>query len=286
MASRVRTGLATLLLSVCGAAWAQECAVLTAPGTHDVTCEGMPVYTRVPSNCPASGCGLILEIHGDGGTGALQDAHLKLADLGEDAGYVLIAPTGGGFPARDEALVAITRRFMEALNVDRRKIHVTGFSRGGYAVWRLACNHQDLFASIAPAAAGVARPGETSCFSEGPEPSRSIPILQLIGLNDQNVPARTQVAMRDLLVERWQLTGPERISADDNYAHNRWSRPDGYLLEVFEHRYATRRGGGHCVPGSTAYDAPRYAYGCAPPNAFNWGEEVMRFFQAHPMPAN
>jgi hypothetical protein len=54
--------------------------------------------------------------------------------------------------------------------------------------------------------------------------------------------------------------------------------------EVFEHRYEMPRGGGHCVPGSTAYSVPVYAYGCQPPNGFNRGDEVMRFFQAHPMP--
>jgi hypothetical protein len=38
------------------------------------------------------------------------------------------------------------------------------------------------------------------------------------------------------------------------------------------------------VPGSTADPyARQYALACKPPNAFNWGEEVMRFFRAHPM---
>jgi poly(3-hydroxybutyrate) depolymerase len=242
----------------------------------------MPVYAHIPAQCPESGCGLILEIHGDGGTGELQDAHLELAARGEQAGYILLAPTGGGFPPADAALVAITRRFVAELNVDRSKIHVTGFSRGGFAVWRLACAHADLFASAAPAASGVARPGETSSFSAGGQPARPIPILQLIGLADRNVPPRTQIAMRDLVIERWQLSGPEKLSGDGGYTHNRWSRPDGYVFEVFEHDYEMPRGGGHCVPGSRAYDAARYAYGCQPPNAFNWGEEVMRFFAANP----
>lgn len=279
----MRRRYAILLLSFASAASAQDaCLTSAAPGDHDFVCEGMPVYVHIPSQCPAAGCGLILEIHGDGGTGALQDAHLELAKRGEEAGYVLLAPTGGGFPPADDALVAITRRVADELGVDRRKVHVTGFSRGGFATWRLACAHADLFASAAPAAAGVARPGETSCFSEGAQPARPIPILQLIGLEDRNVPPRTQIAMRDLVVERWQLSGPERLAGNDDYTHDRWSRPGGYVFEVFEHRYEMPRGGGHCVPGSPAYDAARYAYGCRPPNAFSWGEEVVRFFMAHP----
>ena len=263
---------------------APGCITGTTPGDHTFTCEALPVDTHVPARCPTTGCGLILEIHGDGGTGLLQDAHLKLADLGERAGYILVAPTGGGFPPTDDALVRIVRQFADAFTIDRKKIHVTGFSRGGFAVWRLACDHADLFASAAPAAAGVALPGERSCFSNGGQPSRRIPVLMMIGLADRNVPVPTQTAMRDLVVERWKLSGPETVSGDANYTHSRWTGSNGGLFELFEHRYEMERGGGHCVPGSTVPADASYAYGCKGPNAFNWGEEVMRFFQAHPMP--
>ena len=63
------------------------------------------------------------------------------------------------------------------------------------------------------------------------------------------------------------------------------------LLETFEHSYETVPDGpqaaqkGHCIPGST-FDpyAPQYAVACRPSNAFTWGEEVMKFFVAHPDP--
>ena len=273
----------SILFSTNVSAQSTGCITSSSPGDHTYTCEQLRVDAHIPSTCPQSGCGLILEIHGDGGTGLLQDAHLKLADRGEKSGYILVAPTGGGFPPTDNALVAIVRQFADALKVDRRKIHLTGFSRGGFAVWRLACDHAELFASAAPAAAGVALQGETSCFSSGGQPARKIPVLMLIGLADRNVPVDTQLAMRDLVVARWGLSGPQNISGDANYTHNRWTGPDGGLFELFEHRYEMARGGGHCAPGSTATN-PLYPYGCQGPNAFNWGEEVMRFFQAHPMP--
>ena len=151
-------------------------------------------------------------------------------------------------------------------------------------MWRLACGHADVFASVAPAAAGVGLSDDTSCFSNGGQPSRRIPILMMIGLTDQNVPVNSQKAMRDLVVSRWGLSGPEKVSGDSNYTHNRWVGRDGGLFELFEHRYEMPRGaGGHCIPGSPAIHATQYAYACQGPNAFNWGEEVMRFFQAHPM---
>ena len=84
------------------------------------------------------------------------------------------------------------------------------------------------------------------------------------------------------------------MDADADYAHTRWpaaNASSAALLETFEHSYETVADGpevalkGHCIPGS-AFDpyAPEYAVACAPPNAFRWGEEVLRFFQQHPAP--
>jgi hypothetical protein len=61
------------------------------------------------------------------------------------------------------------------------------------------------------------------------------------------------------------------------------------LIETYVHDYETVPDGpeaafkGHCMPGST-FDpyAPQYAIACALPNAFTWGAEVLRFFEAHP----
>ena len=59
--------------------------------------------------------------------------------------------------------------------------------------------------------------------------------------------------------------------------------------ETYEHSYETVSPGpwsdakGHCFPGSTLDpQAPQYAVPCKPPNAFTWGVEVMKFFEAHP----
>jgi len=79
------------------------------------------------------------------------------------------------------------------------------------------------------------------------------------------------------------LSGPTKVSGDADFTHSRWVGRDGELFELFEHRYEMSRGGGHCVPGSTAVTT-QYPYGCQGPNAFNWGEEVMRFFKANPLP--
>ena len=48
----------------------------------------------MPEQCEAPGCGLILELHGDTGNGPLFDANTGLMPLGDENGYLVIAPTG------------------------------------------------------------------------------------------------------------------------------------------------------------------------------------------------
>lgn len=113
------------------------CATNTTPGDHTVTCGGLRVDLRVPALCPPEGCGLILVLHGDTGTGLLEDAHVRLREHGAEAGYIVVAPTGPPFggsgasngstwsPANDATLIAIVGRISDELRVDRRRIHVT-----------------------------------------------------------------------------------------------------------------------------------------------------------------
>ncbi len=265
-----------------------------APGDHTYRCGGLQVDARVPAACARPGCGLILELHGDTGTGLLEDAHVKLRDLGAQAGYIVLAPTGPALPAgqpgstwssaNDAALVDIVRQFAEVFHVDAKRIHITGFSRGGFSTWRLLCDHADLFASAAPGAAG------SGCFALGRAPSRKVPIILLMGRTDAQVTYQSMAQIRDAAIANYGAKGPQVLAHDANYTHNRWSSADGGVVETLDHAYTTVPDGpwgfarGHCIPGSMADPrAAQYALPCKPPNAFVWGEEVVRFFQAHPM---
>ena len=57
------------------------CVTDVSAGNHDYTCEGLAVNAQIPPACLAPGCGLILQLHGDTGNGALMDAHSKPAQL-------------------------------------------------------------------------------------------------------------------------------------------------------------------------------------------------------------
>jgi len=278
---------------------ASGCITDVSPGDHTFTCDGLQVDARIPAACEAPGCGLILELHGDTGTGLLMDAHTKLRDLGEQHGYIVVAPTGppfGGQPGstwhstNDPMLVDIVGLFASVFRVDAKKVHVTGFSRGGFVTWRLLRDHADLFASAAPGGAGDGTDfGEATCFSQGRTPARPIPILFLMGRTDAAVGYSSMTQIRDAAIANYSASGPQVVMQDATYTHNVWTGSS--VIETFDHAYETVSDGpwasalGHCIPGSTMDPyAPQYAIPCKLPNSFVWGNEVMTFFLAHPMP--
>jgi poly(3-hydroxybutyrate) depolymerase len=282
---------------------ASGCVTDVTPGDHTFTCGGLQVDARVPAACERPGCGLILELHGDTGTGLLMDGHTRLRELGAQRGYIVIAPTGPPYglgqpgstwhASNDATLVDMVRTFASVFRVDARKLHVTGFSRGGFVTWRLLCDHADLFASAAPAGAGDGSGfGEPTCFTPGRVPARKLPIVFLMGQFDMSVGYASLTKIRNAAITAYgaQLASPQVVDQDASYTHDRWASGDA-LIETFDHAYRTVSPGpfasaeGHCIPGSTSDpQAPQYAIPCKPPNSFTWGEQVIAFFVAHPMP--
>jgi dienelactone hydrolase len=181
----------------------------------------------------------------------------------------------------------IVRQVRDAIHADPAKIHITGFSRGGFVTWRLLCDHADIFASAAPAAAGFSG-RERTCFTAGKFPTREVPILFLMGRTDHQVTYASMIGIRDAVVSQYEAGAAQILDRDAAYTHSRWIGARGTSIETFEHSYETPKDGpwnfalGHCIPGSRVDPhARQYALPCAPPNAFVWGEEVMRFFEAH-----
>ncbi len=97
---------------------------------------------------------------------------------------------------------------------------------------------------------------------------------------------RAASQIRDAAIANYGATGPSVLDGDTTYTHNQWQ-----VIETFEHSYHTVADGpwasaqGHCIPGSTMDPyAPQYAIPCQLPNSFVWGQQVMTFFLAHPLP--
>jgi polyhydroxybutyrate depolymerase len=287
------------------------CITDVTPGDHTFMCEGLATDVSIPPACVKPGCGLITEIHGDTGSGALMDANTNLKALGKARGFVVVAPSGppwpGGpgstwHPSDDETVIKIIEKVAAVFRTDPKKNHLTGFSRGGFVTWRLLCKHADLFASIAPATAGSSNGSsngftcngvnEVSCPFDGSpngKPSVEVPILFLMGRTDTPVPFGCTSRIREQAIAAWALGNKSTADGDANYTHFRWTNAKGTVLETFEHSYETEPTGpfgdakGHCFPGSKMDPfAPQYSVPCKPPNAFTWGEQVISFFEAHP----
>lgn len=292
---------------------ASGCITDVTPGDHTFTCEGFATSVSIPAACVQPGCGLITQLHGDTGTGALMDANTNLKALGMARGFVVVSPTGPPWPGAepgstwrpidDEKVVAIIKKVAEVFRTDPRKNHVTGFSRGGFVAWRLLCKHAELFASVAPATAGSSAGtsngftcngvNEVSCPFDATKPdgmpSVEVPTLVLIGRTDTPVPLGCTSRIRQQAIAAWSMTEQPNVAGNAQYTHRRWSNTKGTVLETLEHSYETVPNGpfgsakGHCFPGSTLDPfAPQYAVPCKLPNAFTWGEQVVAFFEAHP----
>ena len=163
-------------------AWAVLLAV-PAPSSADPleTIEGLPVSLLVPDGIskekPAS---LLVALHGNGGNG--EEMTRGLAAWKEE-GYVVCAPksTGLGWSAADvRAVLRIAARVKATHPIDPRRVHVLGFSNGGFNLAPLAFDDELRPCSATWVAAG---------FTGGSAPKwapKGLGVLALAGEQDPN----------------------------------------------------------------------------------------------------
>jgi polyhydroxybutyrate depolymerase len=259
-------------------------------GVHHGFCESLQFDLHVPAECLERACGLILDVHGSTMTGAQQEAHTSLGALARDRGYVVLQPWAPQMhwddslmSPLDTQVLALAERVMNAFSVDRRRVHITGFSQGGYMTWRMLCLRPDLFASFAPIAATashVLRDVPVGCVGAATAPLAPRPILYAHGTADALVPFSGATETIDALREAWELSSEELLDSGEHYDLVRYSSDDGAAIEFLRHdlrgAYAEEVFGqwdGHCFPGS------HEPIGCGAGPA--WGEAVLRFFEDH-----
>lgn len=267
-----------------------EC-IEASVGVHNGFCESLQFDLHVPEECLERACGLILDVHGSTMTGAHQEAHTSLGALARGRGYLVLQPWAPQMHWNDSLMspldaqvLALAERVMNAFSVDRRRVHITGFSQGGYMTWRMLCLQPDLFASFAPIAAtadNFLRDAPVTCVGAGSAPLAPRPILYAHGTADALVPFSGATATIDALRTAWGLSSEELLDASEHYEHVRYSNEGAKAIEFLRHdlrsTYAEEVFGeweGHCFPGS------HEPIGCGAGPA--WGETVLRFFEAHP----
>jgi hypothetical protein len=249
-------------------------------------CDGVNIWVALPEACKAHSCGLIFNIHGGGMTDhATMDQATNMIALGNQADYVVVHPHKGTWDVANDkdAVFDFLQQTIQAFGIDPKRVHSTGYSQGGQISWALGCEHADVVASIAPAEE-VNRVSD--CWKTSKLPARELPILFAYGKQDSiggGYDAATELAGQ--VASTSKMMGPETIAGKEGstYWRQRWTSASGNVFEFISHDYtSTGVGGilaGHCLPmasGTTFVN-------CSTPVDYDWGQEVVRFFQAHPM---
>jgi len=271
---------------------ASACVGAATDGLHTITCDGVTHVVSVPTGCAGGGCGIVLDVHGATMNAAMEENNTRMRAIGAREGYVVVQPSAPGTPptaiwepARDYPKVwSFFEAVIHAYAIDAKRVHVMGFSQGGRMTFTFACAHADRIASAAPGA-------ETGC-SEGDAKAaaRPIPMLYMHGKKDVIVPFAVSAApQRDQILRAWGLGTSAVVASDSQFTRTRYTNASGALFEMIEHEYTSPPVvlQGHCFPGSTdlgKVQGQLFPFGCTQPTAFDWGEEAMAFFKAHPLP--
>jgi polyhydroxybutyrate depolymerase len=300
--------LCLAIVAGCVAAGAAGCAVrdVSAASEKDVTgtlrSGGMDrTYTlHVP---PGDPIGLVVSLHGGGGTGigqrgltdfdAVADAHNLLVVYPD--GYDKSWADGRGASPADRKhvddvgfLVALVDKLRGDYGIPAGHVFVTGMSNGAFMSNRLACDRADVVAAAAPVA-GTLGVG-VAC-----NPSRPVSVLAAHGTADPLVPFKggdvrgrggvSHAISANSMVDRWR-------SADgchgDPTAQVLPGAGDGTVVRRFDSTACAASaevvfyqidGGGHTWPGGEQY-LPRAVIGPTT-RALNASEVIAEFFLAH-----
>jgi len=289
---------------------ASGCVTDVTPGSHELSCDGTTHVVTVSDECTKSACGVIVDVHGGSMSADQEDKNTNMRVLGPMHGYIVIQPNASPNPLLaderifvagmdDDRVMHILNDVITAFHVDQKRIHMMGFSEGGFMTWRWICAHSDLLASAAPAAAGwnctvLPITEEIGCqFSGSDAPKQHIPILYMQGTMDMLMDP--QCVFSWLSANVYPTLGLDmgsKIAGDSTYERTRFLDSGNVPFELIRHDYSTDATffgvavGGHCYPGSNDLMATLpgqlMGFGCQNQCAFTWAEEALRFFEQHP----
>jgi poly-gamma-glutamate synthesis protein (capsule biosynthesis protein) len=161
----------------------------------------------------------IIFLHGSDESGyridAVRDRGLpKRLETDPDFPFIVASPQ---IPAHRKWTATEVAGLVEFLGekypIDPDRIYLTGLSRGAIGVWNAAVKYPDMFAAVAPVAAG----GENVARVCG---LRDLPIWAFHGEDDKNIPAATTTRM----IERIEKCGgtKAKVTIYSGAKHNVW----------------------------------------------------------------
>ena len=137
---------------------------------------------------------LLLVLHGASGTGAGSRRWFSFDEYAQDAGFIVVYPTGiannwdfgGGIHTRTRIfrsddvgyLVWLVDQVALEYPIDRERVYATGFSNGAQMAYYLACRAPETFAAIAGVAAPLSGATAAGCAEA------TTPVLMIMGTLD------------------------------------------------------------------------------------------------------
>ena len=257
---------------------------LQADTEHDFLCNSIEFWVVVPKQCFTRACGLIFNIHGATMTDHLtMEQATDMIAIGSKNDFIVVHPHNPSgtwdIPNDKKTVFDAMQQLVQAFDVDRDRVHSTGYSQGARISWALACEHADVVASIAPAEENNT---DSDCWKTATLPVRQVSVLFQFGMQDQIAggfsTAQTTVMQ---FVAADMLGGPQTVggATGSKWLRQRWTNSGGNVLDFISHSYTNALIAGHCLvnPQGTTY------VNCSTPVDYNWAEEAVAFFKAHPL---
>lgn len=139
---------------------------------------------------------LVFSLHGAAGTKESQYALSRFHSVADTANFILVTPEATANPVTAWNSSSSPNRaddvgFLNALidtlsnkyNIDKDRIYIAGSSNGGFMSYELACKLGHKVAAITSVKGAMLAAQMSNC-----NPSRPVPILEIHGTDDRNVP--------------------------------------------------------------------------------------------------
>src|SRR5258706_3828497 len=244
---------------------------------------------------------LVIVLHGTSGQGVDAERITGFNTIADHEGFMVVYPDSlvldrtFRWVIRDSEghydvafIEALIDRLQKTLNIDSRRIYVTGMSNGGYFTYVLACTLPGKFAAIATVIGGMERSAARHCQSIDP-----LPMLMINGTADQDVPmiGNTLTLPTSEIRDFWRKadgcttdsvnTALPDVEPQDGTTTLKSAWTDCQAnSEVVQY---VIQGGEHAWPG---YTSPWIITVCeqlkrCPPLDFSASEEIWAFFSHH-----
>lgn len=118
----------------------------------------------------------------------LTDAENRAAQILHEH-FIVVSPRCAADETWDDAALLETLDYLTGyLNVDPRRVYLTGLSMGGFGTWTVGLRHPERFAALAPVCGGGRLADIAHARGETAARLRSLPIWAFHGARDRVVP--------------------------------------------------------------------------------------------------